>query len=743
MQKVELLSPAGNMKSLKMAIKCGCDAVYISGKDYGARKFADNFTMEEIEEATRYSHLYGVKLYVTINTLIEEDDIDLVLTYISNLYEFGVDALIVQDLGLISIIRHRFPNIQIHVSTGAHNCSNECLEFLDGLGVKRVVLARELSISEISKLDTTLELEVFIHGALCVSYSGQCLMSSYLFGRSGNKGECSQPCRFCYDIYEDDKIAVSNKYVLSMKDLCIGDNIKSLLDMGISSLKIEGRMKSCYYVGYVTKFYRMLIDKYYNNEELSFTEEEYNNLLVLYNRCFTKGFLNDNYDVVNPDTCNHRGILVGKVISCSNKIKILLDKDLSQGDGIRFSNGKGMICNYIYNENGLLINKGFSSDIIYLDNKINLNSKGFVYKTLDSNLHKEIENSEDRTILIDFEVVAKIGKELVISVYCSSDKITKSLGMVFRANKSSVSKKDIYDKLSKLGNTPFKINNIYFDVDDDIFIPIKNINNLRRELINDLICLRENRRPDVITTNEKIVSRENSITNEISFLVRNELQLKFLIDKNVNIYVEDYFLYQKYKDNNIFYRNPRASFDYKNSSNTLITNNGGFKYYCDKSVSDIYMNVKNSLTLGLFSNYVYKVGLSPELNNEDIYKIICSYKKRFGFNPNVEVLIYGNLELMLMKYCPLNYFINNSNRCSMCFSKNFYLDDKHGHKFNFLRDEIHNMRIMSDKKIDKILDINYLKSIGVTNFRIDLLDEDDLSIQKILDRVNCSLQKIK
>lgn len=130
--------------------------------------------------------------------------------------------------------------------------------------------------------------------------------------------------------------------------------------------------------------------------------------------------------------------------------------------------------------------------------------------------------------------------------------------MVFRANKSSVSKKDIYDKLSKLGNTPFKINNIYFDVDDDIFIPIKNINNLRRELINDLICLRENRRPDVITTNEKIVSRENSITKEISFLVRNEEQLKFLIDKDVNIYVEDYFLYQKYKDNNIFYRNPRG-----------------------------------------------------------------------------------------------------------------------------------------------------------------------------------------
>lgn len=450
MKKVELLSPAGDMKSLKMAIKCGADAVYISGKDYGARKFADNFTLDEIREAVSYSHLYGVKLYVTINTLIEEDDTHAVLSYVRDLYEIGVDALIVQDLGLINIIRYKFPNLEIHASTQTHNCSPECLTFLEGIGVKRAVLSRELTISEISELNTSLELEVFIHGALCVSYSGQCLISSYLFGRSGNKGECSQVCRFCYDIYNDEEKIVSSKYAISMKDLCVCDDIKKLLELGVSSLKIEGRMKSCYYVGYVTKFYRNLIDKYYNGEEMTFTEKEYNNLLVLYNREFTKGFLNNDSDVVNPKTCNHQGILVGEVLSCGKKIKILLSKELNQGDGIRFSNGEGMICNYIYDNKGLLINKASSLDTIYVDNKINLDENGLVYKTLDVSLNKEIDNYEEKRILVDFEVVAKLGFELSISIVCDDDKVTKTSGIIEKALNVSVNKEDIYENYLNL-----------------------------------------------------------------------------------------------------------------------------------------------------------------------------------------------------------------------------------------------------------------------------------------------------
>lgn len=272
-------------------------------------------------------------------------------------------------------------------------------------------------------------------------------------------------------------------------------------------------------------------------------------------------------------------------------------------------------------------------------------------------------------------------------------------------------------------------------MDDDIFIPIKVINNLRRELILELISLRKDRKKEIVFSDSFISSRENLITNEVSFLVRSEEQLRALIDKDVNIYVEDYSLYNKYKSDRVFYRNPRAGYSYKNSSNSLVSNNGGFVYYSGKSVSDIYMNVKNSLTLGLFSNFVYKVGLSPELDSCDIEKIISSYIDRFGCKPNVEVLVYGNLELMIMKYCPLRYLINNSNNCSLCTNRKFYLDSN-GRKFRLLKDSIHNVRVMSNERIDKLSEISYLRSIGVTNFRIDLLDENACEVLEILHKLD-------
>lgn len=737
MKKVELLSPAGDFDALRMAVKCGCDAVYISGKEYGARKFAKNFTLDEIEDAVRFCHLYGVKLYITVNTLIEEVDIDSFTNYVRSLHKIGVDALIMQDLGMISYVSKKFPNLEIHASTQTHNVSSSCISYMKSFGVSRVVVAREMDIDTIRDIDDDIELEVFIHGALCVSYSGQCLISSRLFGRSGNKGECAQVCRFCFDLYKgDSKVELDNEYLLSTKDLCVSSDIKKLLDLGVSSLKIEGRMKSSYYVGYVTKFYRILIDKYYNGEEVSFSDEEYNNLLVLYNREFTKGFLNFSKDVVNTKTCNHQGVILGKVLSCDKKIKVLLDTDLKQGDGVRFSNGEGMTCNYIYNDKGLLVNGAFTGDIIYLDNKVNLKEKGFIYKTVDVNLHNLIDNFSDRKVPVSFYVSAKVGKEFSVTILCDNDKITKSLGEVSPALKTSVSSDDITMKLSKLGNTPFILKDISFDIDDDIFIPLGNINALRRELVSDLISLRENKKSDFKEVAISCDYYDNDITNEISFLVRNEKQLKYLINKKVNIYVEDYSLYDKYKNfNNIFYRPSRASFNNCNVSNLLVSNNGYFFSSYDKCASDIYMNVKNSYTLNLFSKYAYKIGLSPELYNEDIYNIISSYKNRYGKGPNVEVLVYGRLELMIMKYCPVNYLTKCGNTCFSCFNNKFYLDDRRGHKFRLLGDSFHFMRVIDSLEVNKLEDISYLKSIGVTNFRIDLLDENEDDIEDILDSI--------
>jgi len=727
------------MECLKMAVKCGADAIYISGKEHGARKYAENFTIKEIEEAVKYCRLYGVKLYITVNTLIEEEDIESVINYVRSLHKIGVDALIMQDLGLISHIKKKFPNLEIHASTQTHNCNKECIDFLKTLGVTRVVLARELTIEEIKKIkeETKTQLEVFIHGALCVSYSGQCLISSKIFGRSGNKGACAQLCRFKYDLYKNnEKQKLNCDYLLSMKELCTKDTIKNLLDIGISSLKIEGRMKSKYYVGYVTSFYRMLIDKYYNNENLTFTQEELNNLLKLYNREFTTGFLNNETEIVNPKTCNHQGTYLGKVTNIKDKIKIHLSDELNQEDGIRFSNNEGMICNYIYNEKGLLINKAKKGDYIYLDNKINLTNKCEVYKTQDTKLNKQIEDIKERKIKVNFEVKANLNKNLSITIICNNQKITKTSEIVEKANNNPTTKETIIEKLSKLGNTPFTIDKIIINSDENIFIPIKNINKLRQELTEELIKLRQENTISFIENKIEPKKEEITLTNEISFLVRNENQIKELINKNVNIYIEDYSIYKKYKNKNVYYRPPRAGFKLRNEEKMLITNNGYLKKYNKNQISDIYMNTYNSLTLNLLSKYVKKVGLSPELTTEDIQNIISSYKEKYKTSPNVEVLVYGKLELMLMKYCPVKYLTNQNNKCASCINNEFYLDDRKNNKFRLLKDEIHHMRVLDYQNINLLNQIDYLKSIGVTNFRIDLLNETEKEIKEILEFLN-------
>ena len=297
MNKVELLAPAGDFSCLKAAIEAGCDAVYIGGKLFGARAFSSNFTDDEIIKAINYAHLFGVKVYVTTNTLIYDKEVERFLEYISFLHKNNVDAVIIQDLGMLDLVRQTFPNLEVHASTQMHIHNLDGASFMEKLGVKRVVLARETSISKIKEIKekTNIDIEIFIHGALCVSYSGQCLMSSLIGNRSGNRGTCAGSCRQSYSIVdENNNIILNNKYPLSMKDLCSLENLKTLLDIGVTSLKIEGRMKSSSYVYTVVKLYRLAIDSYYKNNNIYIDEKELYNLNKIFNREFTKGFLFNN-----------------------------------------------------------------------------------------------------------------------------------------------------------------------------------------------------------------------------------------------------------------------------------------------------------------------------------------------------------------------------------------------------------------------------------------------------------------
>lgn len=283
--KPELLAPAGNYEGFLACINAGCDAVYLGGSRFGARAYADNFTDEEIVSAIRYAHVFGVRVYLTINTLIKEKEFDGAVKYVKPFVEAGLDAFIVQDIGLMKVFSEYFPETQIHVSTQGFCTSSISADYFKELGATRVVLARELGIDEIKKIkaETGIEVETFIHGAMCYSFSGQCLFSSSLGGRSGNRGRCAGPCRHSY-IPEFDGKKYDESYVLSMKDQCTLSILPELIDAGIDSLKIEGRMKKPEYAAFVTYIYRKYIDAYYEDRNFSFDPGDIHKLKSIYLR---------------------------------------------------------------------------------------------------------------------------------------------------------------------------------------------------------------------------------------------------------------------------------------------------------------------------------------------------------------------------------------------------------------------------------------------------------------------------
>ncbi len=673
MFKTELLAPAGNMETLKAAVQNGADAVYIGGKMYGARAFANNFTLDEIKTALKYCHLYSVKLYVTANTVIFENEIEDFLDYMNFLYESGVDAVIMQDLGMISLVRKLIPDLEIHASTQINVHNDESLFFLKNMGVKRAVLAREMSIDEIKNLKCDIEKEIFIHGALCVSYSGQCLFSSLNGGRSGNRGECTQSCRLPY---ENNK---TKNYYLSTKELCSVNHIKEILDLKINSLKIEGRMKSPTYVGYVTRIYRRLIDDYYKGLNPKITPMELYNLTTLFNRKFTDGYLfNDNiYNIKSP---NHLGSHLGIVIKITkDKIFVKLDEDLYQEDGIRFcSSNKGMIINKLYNEKGLLVNHVCKGDIAILDNKVNLKEKDSVNKTISKNLIKLIENTVPKKIPISFKVFAKAFNELTLTVTDDINTITLKSIKLDKALNKPTTKEEIYSKLNKLGNTPFYLKSCEINL-DNAFIPMKILNNLKRDIIDKLILKRTEKENKINFKYEKHLINENN--NIPSFLVRNEEQLKMVLGKG-RIYTEDFKLYKKYKNSNVFYKLPRIMHEFPDfkGENLLISELGGiYKYSKDNFViADYPLNITNSETVNFLHNIGVKIStISPEVKGFELEKYSYPTEKIVYGKPDLMILKNFNKDIKYLKNNLNNYFpIIHGKYTTILHHKNINLKDK-------------------------------------------------------------------
>lgn len=750
MKKVELLSPVGNKEMLYYAIHNGADAVYLSGKNYGARKFASNFTNEELMNAINYAHTYGVKVYVTVNTLTYEEELDSILEYIGFLYQNQVDALIIQDIGLIKKVREYYPNLELHASTQCHTNNKEAASFFQKLGLKRVVLAREMSLEEIKKIDIPIEKEVFVYGALCVCYSGCCLFSSLNGGRSGNRGECVGSCRLPYQLIKNNEVVKTDgQYLLSTKELNTLPNLKELLDANIDSLKIEGRMKSPSYVGYVTRLYRTLIDKYYNNEPLTLTKEEQINLKKLYNREFTKGYLFHESDIMNIKTPNHQGIPVGKVLSTTkDKIKIKVTNDsLNQGDGIRFQNNNtGMIINRLYDDKNLLKNSISSPHIAYVENTKHIHGEDIILKTTDFKLTKSLEQVTEKKIPIDIYFEARKNKQMSITIKDDKNKVEVLGNIPELAINRSTTQEEVEHQLNKLGNTPYKASLIEVNIDTNLFINIKSINELRRKAVQELTSKRIH--PHQIsspsytkkqsTTLDKYPSQDKI---NISILTRNETQLKCALENQIDtIYTTDYNLYNTYKDyNNIYYRLPRIINTHPNleNENLLITEIGSLNHYQKNNhlISDYTLNITNHNSIELLTkNNVKKVTLSVELTDNQIKNIMKT-------NYPAELIIYGRLELMVMKYCPLKKCLNYCKNCKDSKDK-FYLEDKEKNRYPMLRENCIT-HILHKNITNKIPNIYNYISYGIKNFRIELFNEDYNEVENLIKKVREEINNTK
>lgn len=542
--KVELLAPAGSSESLRAAVENGADAVYLGGKLFNARQQANNFSIEELREGVKYAHARGVNIYLTLNTLIHDDELPQALAYAGKACDAGIDGIIVQDLGLAAALHRSLPGLPLHGSTQMTVYDIEGVRALEEMGFRRVVLARELTLEQASQIaqNTKLEVEMFIHGALCVCYSGQCLMSSMIGGRSGNRGKCAQPCRLAYTLVESSGLPGAERngisgsghafdpgkrksagsrvmpgisrpaYLLSPKDMNSLGYLAAIAASGIRSLKIEGRMKSPEYVATVVRIYRKYLDIGIEmagrgiTEKLDIDEKDRHDLLQIFNRGgFSSGYLNGKTGaaMMSYEKPNNSGICIGSVVSYDARqqtIKIKLDDSLTVGDGIEVWTGSsdspgGTVS--VIRSGGRNIKKASKGSLAEIGNfrgKITPGRK--VYKTTDTELMKaarETFSGKDiRRIGIKGTAVLQPDRPLMLTVSDDDGHTVEAEGTVLpeTAINRPMTAERLRDQLNKTGSTPFIFSELQVDLHDGLSIPVSEINVVRRKALDLLYDVR-------------------------------------------------------------------------------------------------------------------------------------------------------------------------------------------------------------------------------------------------------------
>ena len=698
MKKIELLSPVGDFECLKAAVQNGADSVYFGAANFNARASATNFDLTNLKEAISYAKLRGVNTHLTLNTLIKDTEFEDAVLLAKKAYEFGIDAIIVQDLGLARFLIKNFPDLPIHASTQMtiHNLEG-ALE-AQNLGFKRVVLSRELSLEEIQYIcaNTNVEIETFIHGALCISYSGQCLFSSMVGGRSGNRGKCAGPCRLPYELLgtfpfgssvpfgsstnsakseiqtpetENFKNSIhtnSKKYILSTKDLCGLEFLPKLIDAGVMCFKIEGRMKTPEYVATVTRIYRKYIDLALSNEPYVIDKKDIKDLMQVFNRGgFSTGHLDSkaNTSLVFSEKPNNMGIYIGNIANFKpNKghVFINLTDDLSIGDTIEFEkeSTKYTVSELMIKDKN--ITTGFKKQLVEVGRmKGNLHIGDKVYKTNSKELstsahlsyqeeHKKVDLSacitlkKDSPILLNVSTISNTNPIFNnISISLSSDTLP------VEAKSQPLDSNRVVSQLNKTKDTIFTFKDIDVILDDNLFLPsIKVLNELRRNALDEILLIANSK----ILRNSPVLSNFNKATNTKN-TQKNKKEISVLLNM-----LDEYKNYNELKNiDNVYI--PLKFFGNKKYENIIknICENFNTYIYLPTVIKSNYTNllhnvIDNSIETFKVSGFV----VSNISNGNFIGQMKDKYNNRFKFIGNYTLNIYNNNSVQEWKELGIN-----------------------------------------------------------------------------------------
>lgn len=714
----ELLAPAGNMEALRAAVSNGCDAVYLGLEKFGARAYSDNFTIESLAEAIDYAHLRDVKIYVTMNTIVFEDEIADMQEQLEQLNAIGVDGIIVQDLAVFDYVAGNFVDMEVHCSTQMGIDDLEGTLLFKEMGADRVVMAREVDIADVKQIRKAakIPIEVFVHGALCVSYSGNCLMSGLIGYRSGNRGRCVGSCRKPYELLDRETgLSFGTSYLLSMKDLNTIDHIEEL--KSIDSLKIEGRMKEPAYVANVVKRYREALDG-----DIRQTDKDA--LQKTFNRTYTEGYMfgEEPGNITNIQRPNNFGYEIGKVRgSYKGMYEIALTKTLHQNDIIRIDHENedvNLSVARLYDKDGMLINQ--ADKTCYIKIKEKLSPGDVVYKTKDYLFYKELEanlDKEFRRFPLDLKVYAYPGATLVIDAEgFGLQYLYESEEILEEAVNNPTDREQAVKHLSRLGDTVFSLGDVEFE-SYNAFVPAKLLNSARRQIVQGLY--------DAKLAKWKKRTKEDLPRESIAFPLQKPYLTATVTTQEQYDACKACGIKDVYFDN-IIRRNQNVYED--REGELLLGGYGGIYRYRDTNpfVTDYSLNVVNAASCyDLYRLGAKRVTLSYELNRRQIQELIASYEEVNGGNPALEMIVYGRAPLLFTKYCPLK----KMGQCGSCRKRSYELKDEYG-EFPVLNHEDCSTTILNGKVLNLLDEMPQID--GVEAFRLNFTIESGAEVKRVI-----------